>query len=196
LEALAVTRPPALGITGEAVGTSRLITAKKCSHDRAKNHPGKKIVFGSLKSARAPVFAGLRRVRWCSKAPYQSTVILGKGRKAISICWLPKHPANVLVTKLVANSGPRVGIEWDGSARAADFRNTNQHFEGQNETGRNGRQQISSAARSTTLPPLRGRKGQQARSVGRYVSNAAGRNKGGAPIEIDELIGEWRRPAA
>ena len=54
---------------------------------------------------------------------------------------------------------------------------------------------ISSAARSTTLPPLRGRKGQQARSVGRYVSNAAGRNKGGAPIEIDELIGEWRRPA-
>ena len=144
MEALAVTRPPALGITGEAVGTSRLITAKKCSHDRAKNHPGKKIVFGSLKSARAPVFAGLRRVRWCSKAPYQSTVILGKGRKAISICWLPKHPANVLVTKLVANSGPRVGIEWDGSARAADFRNTNQHFEGQNETGRNGRQQISS----------------------------------------------------
>jgi hypothetical protein len=32
--------------------------------------------------------------------------------------------------------------------------------------------------------------------MGRYVSNAAGRNKGGAPIEIDELIGEWRRPAA
>jgi hypothetical protein len=28
---------------------------------------------------------------------------------------------NVLVTKLVANSGPRVGIERDGSARAADF---------------------------------------------------------------------------
>jgi hypothetical protein len=55
---------------------------------------------------------------------------------------------------------------------------------------------ISSAARSTTLPPLRGRKGQQARSVGRYVSNAAGRNKGGAPIEIDELIKEWRRWAA
>jgi hypothetical protein len=25
--------------------------------------------------------------------------------------------------------------------------------------------------------------------VRRYVSNAAGRNKGGAPIEIDELIG-------
>jgi len=32
--------------------------------------------------------------------------------------------------------------------------------------------------------------------VGRYVSNAAGRNKGGAPIEIDELIKEWRRWAA
>jgi hypothetical protein len=30
-------------------------------------------------------------------------------------------------------------------------------------------------------------------SVGRYVSNAAGRNKGGAPIEIDELIGEQRQ---
>ena len=44
-----------------------------------------------------------------------------------------EHQENVLVTKLVANSGPRVGIERDGSARAADFRNTNQHFEGQNE---------------------------------------------------------------
>jgi hypothetical protein len=53
---------------------------------------------------------------------------------------------------------------------------------------------ISSAARSTTLPPLRGRKGQQARSVGRYVSNAAGRNKGGAPTEIDELIGGMAAP--
>src|SRR4051794_23001230 len=59
---------------------------------------------------------------------------------------------NVLVAKLVANSGPRVGIEWDGTARAADFRNTNQHFEGQNETGRNGYQQILSQAR-LPIPP-------------------------------------------
>jgi hypothetical protein len=58
---------------------------------------------------------------------------------------IPKHPANVLVTKMVANLGPRVDIERDGSARAADFRNTNQHLSGQNETGRNGDQQISSA---------------------------------------------------
>src|SRR6478735_4899753 len=65
--------------------------------------------------------------------------------------------ANVLVTKMVANTAPRVGIERGGTARAADFRNTNQHLSGQNETGRNGHQQISSAARSTTLPPLRGR---------------------------------------
>ena len=28
---------------------------------------------------------------------------------------------NVLVTKMVANSGPRADIERDGSARAADF---------------------------------------------------------------------------
>ena len=67
--------------------------------------------------------------------------------------------ANVLVTKLVANSGPRRGIERDATTRAADFRNTNQHLSGQNETGRYGHQQISSAARSTTLPPLRGRDG-------------------------------------
>src|SRR6266566_8109201 len=33
----------------------------------------------------------------------------------------------------------------DGSTRAADFRNTNQHLSGQNKTGRGGRQQISSA---------------------------------------------------
>ena len=51
---------------------------------------------------------------------------------------------NVLVTKLVANSGPRVGIERDGSARAADFRNTNQHLSGPNETGRNGHHLILS----------------------------------------------------
>ena len=38
--------------------------------------------------------------------------------------------------------------------------------------------------------------GQTSPVGGRYVSNAAGRNKGGAPIEIDELIGEWRRPPA
>jgi hypothetical protein len=54
---------------------------------------------------------------------------------------------NVLVTKMVANSGPRVGIERDGSIRVADFRNTNQHFEGQNETGRGDHQQILSQAR-------------------------------------------------
>ena len=49
---------------------------------------------------------------------------------------------NEMVTKLVANSGPRVDIERDGPPRAADFRNTNQHLSGQNETGRNGHQQI------------------------------------------------------
>jgi hypothetical protein len=65
---------------------------------------------------------------------------------------LPKHLANVLVTKLVANSGPQGDIERDGSARAADFRNTNQHFGGQNETGRNGHQQILSQAR-LPIPP-------------------------------------------
>ena len=46
-----------------------------------------------------------------------------------------------MVTKMVANTRPRVDIERDGSARAADFRNTNQHLSGQNETGRNGRQE-------------------------------------------------------
>jgi hypothetical protein len=60
--------------------------------------------------------------------------------------------ANILVTKLVANSGPRVGIERDGTARAADFSNTNQHLSGQNETGRNGYQQILSQAR-LPIPP-------------------------------------------
>ena len=59
---------------------------------------------------------------------------------------------NDLVTKMVANSGTRVGIERNGSARVADFRNTNQHFEGQNETGRNGHQQILSQAR-LPIPP-------------------------------------------
>jgi hypothetical protein len=56
---------------------------------------------------------------------------------------------NVLVTKMVANSGPRVGIERDGLACVANFRNTNQHFGGQNETG-HGHQQILSAVLSTT----------------------------------------------
>ena len=57
---------------------------------------------------------------------------------------------------MVANSGPRVGIERDGSARAADFHNTNQHLSGQNETGRNGHQQISSAAPSSAQRTFRG----------------------------------------
>ena len=69
---------------------------------------------------------------------------------------IPKHPANVLVTKMVANSRPRVGIERDGSARAADFHNTNQHLSGQNETGRNGHQQISSAVLSIAQRTIRG----------------------------------------
>ena len=46
---------------------------------------------------------------------------------------------------MVTNTGPRADIERDGTARAADFRNTNQHLSEQNETGRNGYQQISSA---------------------------------------------------
>jgi hypothetical protein len=121
-----------------------------------------------------------------------------------SSIWLPVSDIVICGNKLINEDVKRtfwspnwsrtrdhgVGIERDGSARAADFRNTNQHFEGQNKTCRDDRQQILSAARSTTLPPLRGRKGQQARLVGRYVSNAAGRNKGGAPIKIDELIGD------
>jgi hypothetical protein len=56
--------------------------------------------------------------------------------------------ANILVTKMVTNTGPRAGIERDGTARAADFRNTNQHLSGQNKTGRDDRQQISSAVLS------------------------------------------------
>ena len=57
---------------------------------------------------------------------------------------------------MVANSGPRVGIERDGSARAADFHNTNQHLSGQNETGRNDYKQISSAVLLTAKPTLHG----------------------------------------
>jgi hypothetical protein len=38
----------------------------------------------------------------------------------------------------------------DEMARAADFPNTNQHLSGQNKTGRDGRQHISSAVLSTT----------------------------------------------
>jgi hypothetical protein len=57
-----------------------------------------------------------------------------------------------MVTKMVTNTGPRAGIERDGTARAADFRNTNQHLSGQNETGRNDYQQISSAVLSTGRP--------------------------------------------
>jgi hypothetical protein len=57
---------------------------------------------------------------------------------------------------MVTNTGPRADIERDGTARAADFRNTNQHLSEQNETGRNGYQQISSAVLSTTQPPLHG----------------------------------------
>jgi hypothetical protein len=56
---------------------------------------------------------------------------------------------NVLVTKLVTNSVARTRIGRHAPARAADFRNTNQHLSGQNETGRNGYQQISSAVPSS-----------------------------------------------
>jgi hypothetical protein len=63
---------------------------------------------------------------------------------------------NVLVTKMVANTRPWVGIERDETTRAADFRNTNQHLSGQNETGRNGHQQISSAVLSNTQRTLGG----------------------------------------
>jgi hypothetical protein len=69
---------------------------------------------------------------------------------------IPKHPANVLVTKMVANSGPRVDIERDGSTRAVDFHNTNQLLSGRNETGRNDQQQISSAVPSGTQRTLGG----------------------------------------
>jgi hypothetical protein len=62
---------------------------------------------------------------------------------------------NVLVTKMVTNTGPRAAIERDGTARAADFRNTNQHLSGQNETGRDDRQQISSAVLSIKPRPCK-----------------------------------------
>src|SRR5262249_5277981 len=52
---------------------------------------------------------------------------------------------------------PASGIERDGSIRAADFRNTNQHLSGQNKTGRCGRQQISSAVLLTLQMPGRTR---------------------------------------
>src|SRR5262249_43455888 len=65
-----------------------------------------------------------------------------------------------MVTKMVTHGGPRAGIERDATTRASDFRNTTQQLSGQNETGRNGHQQISSAVLSTTQPPLRGRKAQ------------------------------------
>src|SRR5262249_17942195 len=86
---------------------------------------------------------------------------------------------NDLVTKMVPNSGPCAGIERDGTARASDFRNTNQHLPGQNETGRNAYQQISSAVRSTPLPPLRGRGGRGKRpSVGRVCIQGGGGRQG------------------
>jgi hypothetical protein len=53
---------------------------------------------------------------------------------------------------MVTNTGPRAAIERDETARAADFRNTNQHLSGQNETGRNGYQQILSQARLPIQP--------------------------------------------
>jgi hypothetical protein len=60
--------------------------------------------------------------------------------------------ANILVTKMVTNQSPQAGIERDRTARAAAFPNTNQHLRGQNETGRNDRQQILSQAR-LPIPP-------------------------------------------
>jgi hypothetical protein len=61
-----------------------------------------------------------------------------------------------MVTKMVTNTRPRAAIERDGTARAADFRNTNQHLSGQNETGRGGHQQILSAVLSTAQRTLHG----------------------------------------
>jgi len=78
-----------------------------------------------------------------------------------------------MVTKMVTNTRPRAAIERNEMARAADFPNTNQHMSGQNKTGRDGRQQISSAVLSTTQPPLRGRKRAKQPLRG-YVSNARG----------------------
>ena len=63
---------------------------------------------------------------------------------------------NALVTKMVANTRPWAGIERHVTTRAAVIPNTNQHLSGQNKTGRDGRQQISSAVLSTTQPPLGG----------------------------------------
>src|SRR5262245_55857622 len=54
-----------------------------------------------------------------------------------------------MVTKMVANRWPRAGIERHATVRATGFHYTNQHLLGQNETGRNGHQQISSAVLST-----------------------------------------------
>jgi hypothetical protein len=61
-----------------------------------------------------------------------------------------------MVTKMVTNTRPRAAIERDRMARAADFPNTNQHISGQNKTGRDDRQQISSAVLSTAQRTLHG----------------------------------------
>ena len=57
-----------------------------------------------------------------------------------------------MVTKMVANRWPRAGIERHATVRATGFHYTNQHLLGQNETGRNGHQQILSQAR-LPIPP-------------------------------------------
>jgi len=54
-----------------------------------------------------------------------------------------------MVTKMVTNTGPFADIERDETARSANFRNTNQYLSGQNKTGRDGHQRISSAVPST-----------------------------------------------
>jgi hypothetical protein len=50
-----------------------------------------------------------------------------------------------MVTKMVANAGPQTGFQRDDPVRAVRFPNTNQYLSAQNETGRNDRNQISSA---------------------------------------------------
>jgi hypothetical protein len=70
------------------------------------------------------------------------------GLAHLSAAYHSDKRANKLVTKMVANARPRAGVERDETGRAVDFSNTNQYLSAQNKTGRDDRQQISSAVLS------------------------------------------------
>ena len=96
--------------------------------------------------------------------------------------------ANILVTKMVTNTGPRACIERDGTARAADFRNTNHHLSGQNETGGNGHQQILSAVPSLAPLTLNGCK-EDLFGLIAFVGHRA------RPPNVGKIVGSERRNA-